>query len=60
VNYRLVLSQAEPDRVLYLAVSEYVYTSFFGTEFGALATESHRLRLTVFDEELEVITRWVE
>ena len=60
VNYRLVLSQAEPSRVLYLAVSEYVYASFFGTEFGVLATASHGLRLTVFDEELEVITRWVE
>jgi hypothetical protein len=60
VNYRLVLKQAEPDRTLYLAVSEYIYSSFFNTEFGRLATKEHQLRLIVFDEEQEVINLWLE
>ncbi len=60
VNYRLVLRQAEPDRTLYLAISEYMYSSFFTTVFGQLAVEAHQLRLLVFDEEQEVIEQWLE
>lgn len=60
VNYRLVLKQAEPERKLYLAVNEYVFSSFFSTEFGQLAVEEHQLKLLVFDEEQEVITTWLE
>jgi hypothetical protein len=60
VNYRLVLKQAEPNRTLYLAVSEYIYSSFFNTEFGRLAAKEHQLRLIVFDEEQEVINLWLE
>jgi hypothetical protein len=60
VNYRLVLKKAEPDRVLYLAVSEYTYRSFFTGAFGQAAREEHQLKLLVFDEEEEVITQWLE
>lgn len=60
VNYRLVLSRSEPDRILYLAVPEYMYDSFFKTDFGQIAIQTHQLKLLVFDEEKEVITRWVE
>lgn len=60
VNYRLVLAQAEPERILYLAVSEYIFTNFFATPFGKLAQNTHELKLLVFDEEQEVITQWVE
>jgi hypothetical protein len=59
-NYRLVLAQGEPERVLYLAVSEYIYESFFTTAFGQLAVKAHRLKLIVFDEEQEVIKQWLE
>lgn len=60
VNYRLVLSKTEPERTLYLAVAEYVYKSLFGTGFGQIAIEAHRLKLIVFDEEQESITQWIE
>ena len=60
VNYRLVLAQGEPERTLYLAVSEYIYESFFTTAFGQLAIKAHQLKLIVFDEEQEVIKQWLE
>ncbi len=60
VNYRLVLMKAEPDRILYLAIPEHIYNSFFTTAFGQLAIEEHNLNLVVFDEEQEVIKAWLE
>lgn len=60
VNYRLVLNQVEPERMLFLAVSEFAWENFFATSFGELAVKVHQLRLIVFDEELEVITQWLE
>ncbi len=60
VNYRLVLSQVEPDRMLYLAVSDYVFANLFSTEFGVLAINAHQLKLIVFDEVLEVVTQWID
>lgn len=60
VNYRLVLNRSEPDRILYLAVAEFAYKSLFGTEFGQLAVEEHRLKLVIFDEKQESITQWIE
>jgi len=56
----LVLKQADPERMLYLAVSEYIYSSFFNTEFGRLAVKEHQLKLLVFDEEQEIIKVWLE
>lgn len=60
VNYRLVLGKSDPDRTLYLAVADFVWDNLFGSEFGQLAIEAHRLKLVVFDESREVITQWIE
>lgn len=60
VNYRLVLGQNEPERILYLAISEFVHSNLFATEFGKLATKANQLKLLVFDEELEVVKQWLE
>ena len=60
VNYRLVLSKTDPERVLYLAVAEFVHKSLFRTGFGQMAIEAHHLKLVVFDGEQEVITQWIE
>lgn len=60
LNYRLVLTEEDSERTLYLAVSEYIYESFFLTMFGQAAIQTHQLKLIVFDEEEEVILQWRE
>ena len=60
MNYRLVLTYEEPERTLYLAVTDYIYSTFFQTTFGTLAQQQHQLNLIVFNEILEVIQEWIE
>ena len=57
--YELVLGRREPDRVLYLAVREETYREVFEEPIGLLMVEAKKVRLVVFDESREVITRWV-
>jgi hypothetical protein len=60
INYRLVLKHTEPERILYLAVTDYIYQNFFTTEFGQLAIQENQIKLLTFDAEQEVITQWLE
>jgi hypothetical protein len=57
--YELVLGHREPDRVVFLAVREMIYTEVFEEPIGRLMIESGKIRLMVFDESREVITRWI-
>lgn len=59
LNYRLVLTESEPERQLYLAIPEYVYNTLFETPFGKLVLERHQIHVIVFDEQQEVITQWL-
>ena len=60
MNYRLLLSQKEPDREMYLAVPEDIFDSFFETPFGMLAIAEYQLKIIIYDEEKEVIIKWIE
>jgi XisH protein len=56
--YHEVLSQIEPDRELYLAVSEEVYINVFDEPIGKLLADSRRILLIVFDPQSETIKQW--
>lgn len=56
--YHDVLAQVEPERALYLAVSDRAYADVFEEPMGALLLANGRLRLMVFNTEAEVIERW--
>jgi hypothetical protein len=58
VLYHDVLGRVEPDRDLYLAVSEATYLDLFEEPVGRLLIENGRVRLLVFDPQAEVIRRW--
>jgi XisH protein len=47
------------DRLLYLAVRDTVYESFFQEEIVQIVLESRRLKLLIFDEIEEVIIQWI-
>ncbi|WNZ43849.1 XisH family protein [Leptolyngbya boryana CZ1] len=59
LNYRDALTQIEPDRQLYLAVREPVYTTFFQRRFIVSAVERYQLRLVIYDVQQEVFTQWL-
>lgn len=60
LNYRALLSTAEPKRVLYLAVPDAIYESFFTRRFVKGMIASQDLQLLVFDAKTEVIVKWIK
>lgn len=59
VLYHDVLEEIEPERVLYLAVSERVVQQIFVEPLGQMLMRKQRARLMVFDPIREVIVQWI-
>jgi hypothetical protein len=57
--YADLLAEVEPDRVLYLAVSDKTHAALFDEPIGRLLVKNRRLKLIVFDGKTEVITQWI-
>lgn len=58
VMYKSILSLTEPERELYLAVSEEVRDSILSEELGQLMLREHIDRLFYFSVEREEIIEW--
>ncbi len=59
ILYHDILSRTEPDRMLYLAVREAVCASVFEEPIGQILLENQRVKLIVFDPQVEVIVKWI-
>jgi hypothetical protein len=59
VMYLRVLRKNNIIRELYLAVPERTFETVFTIELGQLFLEDNFIRLIVFDDEKEVITKWI-
>ncbi|AFY39940.1 XisH protein [[Leptolyngbya] sp. PCC 7376] len=59
VLYERLLKRYEPDRKLYLAVSDDVQQSIFEEEAGQVLLEDQIIRLVTFNINQEAITRWI-
>jgi hypothetical protein len=59
VVYRALLSQAEPERSLFLGVPTRVYDSVLSEPLGQLVAADIRLRLLVFDAQQQKVVRWI-
>jgi len=57
--YEDLLQTQYPDRLLYLAIRDTVYSSFFQEEIVQIVLTSRRLKLLIFDEIQEVIIQWI-
>ena len=55
LTYRLALGREDPERVLYLAVPEDPYKTFFRSDFIQIAIEEFQLLLIV-DESYSIVT----
>lgn len=59
VVYRSLLSQAEPDRSLYLGVPTHVYDTVLSEPLGQLVAADVHLRILVFDAQQQRVIRWI-
>lgn len=58
INYRAALRREEPERVLYLAVPDLIYNSFFQLDFPASMLQENAVKLVIYDIQLEQIVQW--
>ena len=59
VLYVDVLTELEPERLLYLALPIWAYENLFEEPLGQLLLKNKRLRLIVFEPIQEAITQWL-
>ena len=57
--YERILERTEADRSLYLAVSQEAFDTVFRQDVAKLLLADGDFKLFVFDEQKEVITRWL-
>ena len=57
--YFKIISKKEPDRTLYLAITEEIYTSFFNEDIVQVVLADGVIKIIVVDTIQEVITRWI-
>ncbi len=60
ITYRALLSQADPDRPLYMAVRRVTADGILAERIGRLLIERERLKIVVFDETAQRIVQWTE
>ena len=58
IMYSQVLSKQYPERTLYLAIPQKVFSDFFSEELPQLMVELNRINLLVFDSDTKEITQW--
>jgi XisH protein len=59
LTYRLALEDVQPERILYLAVPDDIYRTFFRSTFIQRAIAKYDLLLVVYDPTQEIITQWI-
>ncbi|MDF5724029.1 MAG: XisH family protein [Rhizonema sp. PD37] len=57
--YRLLLNQVDPERDLYLAISEATYSDIFSEPIGKLVIAQLPLKLIVVNLEKKEVSQWI-
>lgn len=60
LNYLLLLEEYEPERMLFLAVSQTVYESQFDNAAVQKAIQRYQIHILVFDDITQKITSWIK
>lgn len=59
ILYHDILAENEPERALYLAIREDVFTTLIAQPFWSLLLRNNRLRLLIFDDVQQEVVRWI-
>lgn len=57
--YSLILEDEDPDRQVYLALSNVAFNGFFSEEIGQRVLRKKQLKVVVFDPNTQEILQWI-
>ncbi len=60
LNYRQALEEQEPERIVYLAIPDETYESFFLMPFIQRSLIRYQVKLMIYDPKLEEVKRWIK
>lgn len=58
IVYRNIIEELEPDRTLYLAVHEEIFSTIFEEALGEMILRKNHIKLVIFSRTEEVIVKW--
>ena len=58
IVYRNIIEELEPDRALYLAVHEEIFSTIFEEALGEMLLRKNHIKLVIFSRTEEVIVKW--
>jgi len=58
-NYRALLQETNPEREIWLAVSNWIYEAYFQRLSTRKIIEAQQIGLLVFDADLEEVVQWI-
>ena len=59
ILYDDIMRDVDPERILYLAITKDVFEDIFQEPIGEVLLRNQRFNLLIFDEEQEVVYRWI-
>ncbi len=59
INYRAALRREDADRILYLAVPDLTYNTFFQLDFPASMIQENSIKLITYNIKNEEIVQWI-
>ena len=60
VNYRIALKTKEPERVLYVGVTDKVYEEVFQLPFPQMVIQEINMKIIVVNPELNTVVKWIK
>lgn len=59
IIYRNILEEIEPDRALFLAISQKAFQDIFAEPLGRLVSRKNQLYLMIFDPQNQEVRQWI-
>ncbi len=59
VLYRMLLNKIDPEREIYLAVTDIIYDEIFNESIGKLVINELSMQLIIIDSKQKDIKRWI-
>ncbi|NEP88547.1 MULTISPECIES: element excision factor XisH family protein [Okeania] len=59
IIYAQILSQQAPERLLYMAIPQSVFSDFFSEELPKFVVKFNQVKLLIFQPETEEVVQWI-